>query len=605
LLGQSTFMGAIAFVAGPLLAILLVILLSMITLDAHEREALQLITAHPLTVVQGLLGRDLLIIGIALVAMILAIWRVMSSNVLSAQRESARSTQRPFWIRFKLDILAAVIALVGFSISLYITSPGVLNLRTRTLILPVTSLVGTLALLTGCVLLFLRIFMPILRWGERMAARNRGAAPLLAMAQLARSPQQPLRVTLLFALAVAFAIFTQIFNATQTQRLADITTYQVGSDFSGTIPSVLSGEDLGSQQAFYREIKGITSATLGDRTQMTGGSNQGILVDLEAVDSSTYAHTFYWTAQESGNQSISTLMSRLQKSYPDAVKHNVIPAILDDLAAKSLNVTVGQQFALSDFHGPMSYVVLAIVHYMPTIYDSIDSAGTDSSISQGGVLVDFATYRDIAMAVNSNGVSATVAWLRADNSSADVANARKTLFSGLYTFENGLDRQQLTSELADDPLYATIIGILAIGAAIALLLGLAGNLIVSWLNVRRRRVHFAVLRALGCGPGQIARVLIWEQAIVYSTALVLGIFLSILFSLNILPAFIFSPLVNSDTAEAFYVIQSVPPVQIVLPVLPLLYTMVGLILVCILAISMMQRIVSHPRLGQILRINEE
>lgn len=603
LLGQSAGMGIITFLVGPFLAILLAILLASLTLNKREQASLELITAHPLTVAQGLIGRDLLVVGIALIVSVLAVWQAIHSNILVLQREGARSTSQPFWMRFKLDILAACVALLGFGLSLYIGSPGVLNLRTRTLIIPLTSLVGTLSLLIGCLLLFLRIFRPILRRGEQIAARNKGAAPLLAIAQMARSPRQALRTTLLFALAVAFSLFTLIFSVTQEQRLTDLTTYQVGSDFSGNIPSVLSSEDWDSQLQFYRDIKGISSVTLGDRAQLAGGSDQSILIDLEAVDSGTYASTLSWTDQN-GQQSISELMKQLGKRYEEAVKSNVIPAILDDNAAKSLNVGPGQQFVLSDFHGPMSYMVMDIVHYLPTIYDALDSS-TDSSISQGGILVDFATYRDIAMAVNSNGITPTVVWLRAGGSLADLDSARQILFSGTYALENGLDRQKLTSTLATDPLYATVIGILIIGTGIALLLGFLGNLIVSWLSVRERRTSFAVLRALGCAPGQIVQILIWEQSIVYSTALVLGIALSILFSLTVLPAFIFSPLLNTDTAESFYMVQSTPPVQIVVPILPLLYTLAGLIGICILGIGMMKRVVSRPQISQALRINED
>ncbi len=530
LLGQGLGLGLLAFIAGPLLAILLVIGLANLTLASSDRVALNLLTGDPIAVARGQLERDLLIVGFAVLGMVWFTWRALRSNILVQRRESARSTQQPSWMRFKLDIMAALIALVGFGFSIYIGSQGVLDVRTRVLILPLTSLVGVLFLLLGALLLFLRVFPAILRLGERMAARGRGAAPLLALAQMARSPRQSLRMTLLFALAVAFALFTLIFNQTEAQRLVDVTTYQVGSDFSGTIPDALGSDTWDQQLAYYQAIKGVTSVTMGTTSLMEGGSNQNVTIALEAVDSSTYASTIYWTPQDS-SQPIGELTAKLRAGQTEAVQANVIPAIIDDAAAQSLGVSIGQQFSLADFHGPMNYVVMGIVHYLPTIYDTSSGAGTDTAIPQGGVLVDFQTYSAVALAVNENGVSATNVWLRTSTQPADLANARKALLTGTYALENGEDRRVLARSLATDPLYAAIVGILTIGASVTLLLGLLGNLLVSWWNARSRRTSFAILRALGGEPGQIARVLLWEQGIVYGMGLILGVVLSMVFSL--------------------------------------------------------------------------
>lgn len=608
LLWQSLGLGLSAFVLGPLLAISLVGLLVGFTLQGDDRGSLGLITANPLSVAQGLVGRDLIVIGLAILAMILSTWRVMRSNILIMRRESSRSTRQPFWLRFKLDILAAVIALAGFVVSLYIASPGVLDVRTRTLILPLTSMIGVLFLLVFALLLFLRTFPALLRLGERWASRNRGAAPLLALAQMARSPRQSLRMTLLFALAVAFALFTLIYSQTQAQRLPDLTTYQVGSDISGKIPNVLADLSWDQQLAFYRDIKGVTSVTMGMSDQVVGGSNSDVLIDLRAVDTNTYARTIYWTEQY-GSQPPGSLMNKLIARRAAAEKKNVVPAIIDDAAAQSLNVTQGRQFVLKDFHGAITYSVVEIVHYIPTIYDTTNSTGSDASISRGGVLVDYDTESVVALAVNQEGLSPDTVWLRTGDRPADLANVRSTLFKGTYALDNPQDRRIIAASLSNDPLYAAIVGILAIGAAVALLLALLGNLMVSWLNARSRKTSFAVMRALGCAPRQITSVLLWEQGIVYTTALLLGVGLSILFSLVILPVFVFSPLAPGSTAtasaEAFYIVQSVPAIHTIVPFVPIVALLAGLVVICVVALGMMVRIVTQPQMSQELRVDED
>lgn len=605
LLSQSLSLGVIAFLAGPLLAILGVVGLASLTLTSGDQSALNLLTTNPLHVALGQLERDLIVVGVSLLGTAFAIWRVLRANVLTLRRESARSTQRPFWMRLRLDLLAAVAALAGFGFSLYIGSPGILDARTRTLILPLTSLVGVLCLLLGCMLLFLRVFPGILRQGERLAARNRGAAPILALAQMARSPRQTLRLTLLFALAVAFALFALIFNQTQAQRLSDLTIYQVGSDFSGTLPQALQGEDWDSQLAFYHGVKGITSVTLGASTLMAGGSNKSITVEMEAVDSSSYASTFFWPAQN-GPQPLNSLMAPLRAGQATPGK-NGIPAIIDDAAAQSLGIGMDQQFTLADYRGPITLVVTGIVHYLPTIYDSVNATSANGDVAQGGVLVDFKTFSTVEMNTNMNGagIDPTQVWLRTSSRPADLANVRSILFSGTYTLQDGEDQRALAQNLATDPLYKAIVGILALGALIALLLGLLGNLLVAWWNARSRRISFALLRALGCTPGQIARVLLWEQGIVYAAGLLLGVLLSVIFSLIILPSFIFSPVSQAGSAQAFYVAQSVPAVQVALPLWPILGGLAGLVIICALALLLMLRVVIRPRISQTLRLDED
>src|SRR5205807_6974190 len=134
----------------------------------------------------------------------LSIWRVMYLTLVRTRRERARGNEQPLWTRFNLDLLAALLALLGFLLSSYISSPGVMDVRTHALILPVTTMVELLFLLLSGLLLSLRVFPRLLRLGERLAARRRGATQLLALAQMSRAPRRSLRMLLLFALAVAF-----------------------------------------------------------------------------------------------------------------------------------------------------------------------------------------------------------------------------------------------------------------------------------------------------------------------------------------------------------------------------------------------------------------
>jgi hypothetical protein len=101
-------------------------------------------------------------------------------------------------------------------------------------------------------------------------------------------------------------------------------------------------------------------------------------------------------------------------------------------------------------------------------------------------------------------------------------------------------------------------------------------------------------------------IIIWEQAMVYGAAFVLGIGISVLMSLIILPAFIFSEFSTiTVTTLAFYVVQSLPAVRIVTPVGPIAAVLAGLVGICVLVLGTMTRVVTRPQIGQTLRLNED
>ena len=59
------------------------------------------------------------------------------------------------------------------------------------------------------------------------------------------------------------------------------------------------------------------------------------------------------------------------------------------------------------------------------------------------------------------------------------------------------------------------------------------------------------------------------------------------------------------TTGEFYVVQNVPPIQLVIPYGPLLIALAVLIVICGLALGIMARIASRPSIGMTLRLNED
>ena len=596
-----------ALLIGPLLAIVITPLVSLRTLPAADTSAIGVVTTEPLAIIQEIALPALLAVGVALLTMLVSIGGAVRRDLLSLRRESARSTYRPPWQRRNLDVVLAIIALFCFLFSLRESSPGVLDEQTRELALSPLTLVGVIFLLLGLLLLLLRAFPLILRGASKLAQRNRGATSMLAVVQMARAPRQSLRMTLLLAFSVAFAIFALVFNASQAQRVIDVANYEVGADFSAQV----SGFVNGVTSATYSHIPGTLAATVGYSSYplaTEGASGQAITVQLLAVDANTFAQTFTWTPQDS-TQSIAPLMRQLAAGRAAAKASNTLPVLVDSLAWDSLHLSPGAVFSLSDSDGTLRCKVIAEVQRVPTINDSGFGGGADTFTVSGGILADYQSYAAVAQKVSGAAPPPNRAWLKTRGDAASLASVRRALNNASPALSDVNDRRAIIDSLQHDPLYLDLSGLLILGAIIALLLALVGNLVASWLSVRGRLTNFAVLRALGTAPRQLASILTWEQGIVYALALLLGGVFGYLLSVLALPSLIFTNIAASGlsldiSSGQDYILQVTPPVRVIIPT-SLWIVCAALVALCILAVVMMVRVAARPAPGQTLRLNED
>jgi hypothetical protein len=417
-------------------------------------------------------------------------------------------------------------------------------------------------------------------------------------------------MTLLLAFAVAFATFTLIFSASQLQRIPDVAAYQVGSDFSGTISNSAFSAPLEQQVASFARLPGVTSVTAGyEQTENLSASNVGTSIELRAVQADTYAKTVTWPRQNAPLP-VASLMVQLIARRDTTIAKNIVPAIVDASAWQSLHLSPGATFTLQDYHGTVNFIAIAEVNNIPTINDSTTSVGSDDYTTAGGILVDFTTYSTISRSTNNADIEATTIWLRTHDDSHSLASVRAALNSGSLQLDNVNDRRAIIASLSNDPLYLALTGILGIGSIVALLLALLGNLTISWLSARSRRTNFAVMRAIGSTPPQIAAVIGLEQSIIYVTAIILGLAIGLLLAFIVLPNFIFTTIVNNGsqsqvTSGQFYIVQNVPPIQLVIPYGLLFIALAILVVICGIALGIMVRLASRPSISMTLRLNED
>jgi hypothetical protein len=470
---------------------------------------------------------------------------------------------------------------------------------------PVALLQPTFLVIASC-LFFLRIFPGLVRLGAQLAERHPSAVPTLAIAQLSRAPRQAVRIILLLALTTTFCVFTLVFTATQAQHARDVMDHQVGADFGGSIPApasfLLSAEQMSAR---YRAISGVLAASPGYVNQVPpNGLGQDFTVDILAVDSRTYAQTAIWTNLDAA-QPLSSLLRQLTEGGGVSAG-KAVPAIVDALTWNTLRLSPGKQFTLGD-EANTQFLAVAEVLHLPTVEDALDTPDAESSPAHGGILVDYRAYDAYyAAAQKANSLPLNYIWLRTRDDQASLASVRGALTAGPLQLTSLLDRRAFTQQMQQDPLNLTLLGVLQLGTVTALLLTLLGTLIASWLYVLSRLKQLIVLRALGATSEQIARVLLWEQGLIYTTALVLGLAFGALLSAVSAPSLSFLGLPNGGDSSSteFYILQRVVPAQLVLPPsLPLV--LAALVAVCALALWGIAQSASRPELGQALRLNED
>ncbi|MFL5626140.1 MAG: FtsX-like permease family protein [Ktedonobacteraceae bacterium] len=607
LLLQSVVLGIIALVIGLPLAVYAVFLLAQRMLLPAQLDALNIITSNPLQAALGTSWYALAIVFVALFTMSLSLFFAARMNILSMRREASRSNKRPLWQRLNLDVIAGVIALVGYGLSLYVTSVGaVLQGDAQVLIASPLAIIAPFFLIVGCMFLFLRIFPWLLQLGARLAARGRGAVSLLALAQIARSPRQSLRRTLLLALAIAFALFTLVYSATQAQHIQEIVTYQTGADFSaqlsyaGTAPAPLLKQ--------YGSISGVISTSVGYIDHNEEGT-ANLPLELRAVDAASFGSTVIWPSQAAFLQA-RPLLAQLVSLRQSSAMSTVVPAIVDQTTSNKLLLHIGSPFTVRGNSAPgiIHYFVVGVVDHIPTINDRIAPGNGKVPMTIGGILVDYQSYANVYKnAKELKGLAPpdiNQVWLHTRDDAISLASVRAALKNSQYHYTQLVDRRLLLATLQSDPLYLILDGVLIIGTVTALLLALIGDLLGSWLNARTHLLSFVTLRALGTTSRQVTNMLTWEQAIVYITGLLLGGGFGILLATSVIPVLTFTDLNSNLSNEQLFALQSALATQLVVPPsFPLV--LLVLVSIYVIALTIMVRIVSRPALSSTLRLDED
>lgn len=589
---QGVFVSIVALLVGPLLAILLVYGIAQLLLSPTNQQALNVLTAHPIQAALDVKWFALVAIFLALFVMITAIHQSSKLDIVALRQESARTKRIPFWRRFHLDLLVVLLIIAGYAIYSYLwQSPLATQGFDDPFIFNAFKIGGFIAppfVVAAVLLLFLRCFPLLLSLATWLAGKQRSASAILAFAQMQRAPHPAARIIVLFALAIAACSFLCVLMATKQVRTTDAAAFAVGADFSGPLPATDSFTSFNALKTHYSSLFGVRSATIGYQDVLDNPVGDTHVV---AVDADTYAHTALWSTQVSA-QPLSTLTAQLIAHRSDATAHNIVYAFVDTVLWQKYGLSQGDMFTLpiNESGVRMHVIALGVINYIPGTYNA--PMNPDSDIA---LVVDYQSYAAVYTKLIGTTLSPNYIWLSTYDDTDSLANIRRTL-PALQ------DRRLLTTTNQENSVHVDIIGVLAIGVGAALILALLGTLLASWLNASNRLMSFALMRALGMAPRQIAALLLWEQYFVFTLAFLLGFGLAALLTNFAAPAVALLDLAGTSSQDNPF---DVPPVPTVIPYPQLFLLLGGLVVICIIALLLMIRIVSQPSISHTLRLNED
>ena len=165
-----------------------------------------------------------------------------------------------------------------------------------------------------------------------------------------------------------------------------------------------------------------------------------------------------------------------------------------------------------------------------------------------------------------------------------------------------LDRRAELQASYEDALFIAITGTLRVNTLAALFLGIITTMCVMWTSVVRRQIDFSVKVVLGMTRQQLIYLLLWEFSLIYIIALVLGVGLGIALSQVVTPLLVFT---NSTNSGDFFSQIAIPPVQIIIPVQPIVLFLSGSILFLVILLCLFTMTVSRRAISQVLRLNED
>ncbi|NEA21077.1 FtsX-like permease family protein, partial [Actinomadura bangladeshensis] len=253
-------------------------------------------------------------------------------------------------------------------------------------------------------------------------------------------------------------------------------------------------------------------------------------IALPATADPNPSRGIYSSATGAAVHAIPATAAPSQRGLGNSDLQPAVPGVITREMAERAKVGVGGTVTVSTVDGDQPIKVLGIAPALPTV-----PAG------EPGVLVDLPALtqsRIAADGVTTDSIEPGEWWASARG--GGTAAAVRALTAHPAWGEVAADRVKVRAELRDAPLGAALQGALVLGFAAALAFAVIAFVVNAAVTAGERTREFAVLRALGVHPRQVAGMLAIEQAYLVVLGLLGGTFLGLAVARLVVPHVVLS-----------------------------------------------------------------
>ncbi|MBO5077570.1 MAG: ABC transporter permease [Clostridia bacterium] len=475
-----------------------------------------------------------LLAGVLFMVMVLIpAYTATRSTIVQHKQKKARKNQKPFWEKAFLDFI-----FLGISIYLLITytTHGQMVLKSSGSVDPSIYFISTLFIISAG-LVFMRIYPYILKLIFGIFKRRMSPPVYATFVQVSRGTNDNRFLIMFLIMTVSIGIYSSASARIINNNVEEVAAYKCGADLVIS-PDWGGLEDNTSAKTTSSDITRIPLSdymTIGCFENFTQVSEVHYATVKGLYDFEWYDGIRVMAIQPYEFSQVVDFRSglldthtkdvihwyhyiNLMQDYPTAVLVSRGVADMFDLVVGStLEVDINAWGTPEDQKVPvMNCYVLAIFDYWPNYYDG----AVNTDVVNQLVVMNYSYLNSVKANATYN------MWidLKDGTTKDDVLNALKE--RGL---EDGISAIRFKTEYISrgkgDSTTMALNGSLSMGFVATMMITLIGFLLYWIMNMRKRKLQFGILRAMGLSRGKTIFMLALEQLLTTGVAVLVGIFL--------------------------------------------------------------------------------
>ncbi len=597
-LAESSFIGVVAFMIGPLLGLVICTILGASNgfLEFIQRAAL------PVSLTRNVFAYSLAAVAFLTVTMLVPVVASSRTTIVKHKQDKSRAKKAPLWKKLFLDILMLLIS--GYGLYRYQQQQAVLETTgikaTDLKIDPLLFLISTLFIL-GAGLLFLRIYPYLIRFIYWIGRKVWPPVMYISLVQVGRSRGQEQFLMLFIILAISTGLFSANSARTINKNNEDKISYSQGADVrlmaqwqsnqppAGGLPGQ---QDEDAQQNSnpihyfepnydnFSNLSGTEQATkvlMEEHGQIQTATQTISEINIMGIIPDQFAKVAWFRPDLLPYHWYNYL--NLMTDAPTAF------LVSSDLKGK-YNLAEGDTIYIS--WGKQSYlegIIYAFIDYWPAYNPNPEIKG-----GEGPSLV----VANLSYIQNKLAVQPYEVWIKKKDGATDKQINDDIIKKNLIINKIQYKDQEMV-RMKNDALMQGMNGMLTLGFIAAMIISMLGFLIYWIISIKNRVLQFGILRAMGMSMAKVIGMLVCEQILVSGAAILLGIIIGGLTSDTFIPLL----------QIAYNSAEQVPPFKIMANAGDYIkiYAVIGTML--FMGFLILWRIISKIKIDQAVKLGED